>query len=317
MKRCTPVLGAMLAIASVTSAHAQSIDAYSEADTGSANVSLRVFVPLLGWQTVAIAQQPIDEAQNPAGGGTNDQPQAAASIVLGTGALASFDQLDNDAVDSAPGSTANGSAYSHVGTVSLLGGLIQATNLAAQVSGAGNDSSGTPSVSLSASTSVGNLTVNGVSVLQGNIPANTTIPISLSLPVSVAGLINAIIPVSGQLTLNEQIPLGPYGIDLNAMHLRAQGGLAGLAQINIDLIAGGPVEEFSPNDAADSADCAVLAGGSGYLTDPNNAQKFFMCFDGMAYSHSCAAGLIWNAAQERCDWPDAVAPANLRRVATR
>jgi hypothetical protein len=233
----------VLFAASAVSQTNTTLGAHGEADAGEAFIQLTV----LGTPAVTVDQLPMDEAGTPAAGGNTPVQAASENVMLGAIPMVSLQGIATDADDTAPGITVTAQGSSSISNASLLGGLINVTGLQASVQDAVDDSSGTPQATLSGQTTVGSITVAGVTVLQGplSVAPNTSIPISLNVPVNVAGLINTTLPVSGTMTINEQAPLGPDGLNVNGFHLVASGSVAGLASLTLDIILAGPGAQAS------------------------------------------------------------------------
>jgi hypothetical protein len=300
MRAYTKLAGVLIIVAAGASPvgvalHAQTqpaFNAVSEADAGTIDATLSVAgVP------VSLSQPPVDEATND-GAGTTDKPVGNSSYGLPGVQILTLSGGDDQTSNTVTATGASASGTSTVGSASLLGGLVQITNLHAnaQCSGAaGTDA-------CHGDTTIGQLVIAGQPVALGQIAPNTSIQVPATINVDVGG---QSIPLSGTLTLtlNDQKFIGD-GVNSEVLVLegaRLTGiASAGLVQLNVDIALAGPVAQTAEQEPFT---CPV---STGLFPDPSDASRFFSCSNSMAYRQVCPLSLFWNNDRQRCDVPDQI-----------
>lgn len=47
-----------------------------------------------------------------------------------------------------------------------------------------------------------------------------------------------------------------------------------------------------------------LEGGLSFIPSPTSCEQFYICFNGIQMSASCAPGMHWNSVRNLCDFPE-------------
>jgi hypothetical protein len=83
-----------------------------------------------------------------------------------------------DAKSGAAGVTDTATTSASIGSAALLWGLITASNIVTTLSIGGNDTTGAPVVTNTATTTIGNVTVAGISIAHDTIAPNTRVAVT-------------------------------------------------------------------------------------------------------------------------------------------
>lgn len=116
------------------------------------------------------------------------------------------------------------------------------------------------------------------------------------------------------MTLNEQLPLG-HGLEVNAVRVKAEGGIRDLVALTINEKLGGPSGQNSDERAAfacppeDIIRTKCLGPKDCLYPNPDDCDSFIQCtvnpggVTGTPVVMPCPAGLHWNDRGKICDYP--------------
>jgi hypothetical protein len=303
------VCGLALAVLAGSSAKAQNV---ALVGSEAFDVAVHGSVSALGI-TLPIAMGPQNEVNSNGIGTDSTITTASVSVPLGALPLVTLSGVTIDAQSSPPATIATGQGTSTIGSASLLGGLISASNITAHTTASDNDTTGTIIATNVGTTTIGNLSIGGVPVAGGTIAPNTRVGISGVLPVNIAGLFKGNIPISGQVILNEQRPLGAYGLDLNAMDIQVAGSVLGLVSLNLQILVGGPTESASTPSTKAGVKCPDKIGTGpkdGYYAILNSPPQFntqyYVCSAPKTPPDisNCPHQLFWSDRTKLCVWQE-------------